>query len=172
MTLKQILFTFCVGLLFTSCDKQTTALYEVTMDATFDLPNNFNTIETYYFPIKNVPTFYSQSAALHSLDTSNVSAVLASRGLITGNFQDVDFDFISRVSIYAVSQKDPNLKREMYYLDLVPLTTDTQLKMLSSSTQLKEILSEELIDLEVRLNFRSFSVSNVKARIEFGYAVF
>lgn len=60
----------------------------------------------------------------------------------------------------------------MYYLDFVPLTTGTQLKMLSSTTQLKDILSEEFIDLEVRLNLRNFTTSNIRAQIEFGYAVF
>lgn len=60
----------------------------------------------------------------------------------------------------------------MYYLDFVPVNTDTQLRMLSSTTQLKDMMNEEFIDLEVRINLRSFTTSNIRAKIEFGYAVF
>ena len=89
----------------------------------------------------------------------------------TSKFQDLDFDFVERISVYAISQKDPTLKREMYYLDIVPLTTGTQLRMLSSTTELKKILSEELIDIEVRLNLRKFTTTLIRARLSFGYAV-
>ncbi|MBK9733765.1 MAG: hypothetical protein IPO92_01855 [Saprospiraceae bacterium] len=142
------------------------------MQAEFDIPVGLNTIETHYFKIRNVPTFYYQSAGLKGLDTSQIKNILASKGLIQGAFQEEDYDFISRISIYAVSQIDPNLKREMYYLDQVPLTTDQELRMLSSSTELKRILSEEFIDLEVRMNFRNFPGPNLRTKIVFGYAVF
>ena len=141
------------------------------MEAEFDIINGLNTIETHYFIIRNVPTFYSQSAQLKGVDTSLIKNVVASRGLMRGKFQDIDFDFISRVSIYAVSRKNPSNKREMYYLDFVPIGTNTELRMLSSSTDLKEIMKEEWIDLEVRLNFRTFTGSNLRSKIVFGYAI-
>ena len=155
-----------------SCSKTDTPLYEVNMQAEFDIPVGLNTIETHYFKIRKVPTFYSQSAGLKGLDTSQIKNVLASKGLMQGVFQAEDYDFISRISIYAVSSIDPNLKREMYYLDQVPLTTDQEIRMLSSSTELKKILSEEFIDLEVRMNFRNFPGPNLRTKIVFGYAVF
>ncbi len=158
--------------LFTSCEKETLVRYEVALDAEFDIPTGLNTVETHYFIIRNVPTFYLQNAALKGVDTSSIVNISASRGLIRSKFQDVDFDFISRISIYAVSKKDATKKREMYYLDFVPVNTDTQLRMLSSTTQLKDMMNEEFIDLEVRINLRSFTTSNIRAKIEFGYAVF
>ena len=169
---KIFVYFFLVILLFTSCEKETVVRYEVPLVAEFDLPTGLNTVETHYFIIRNVPTFYGQNAALKGVDTSTIINVFASRGLIQSKFQDVDFDFISRISIYAVSKKDSNKKREMYYMDFVPLTADTQLRMLSSTTQLKDILKDEFIDLEVRINLRSFTTSNIRAKIEFGYAVF
>ncbi len=154
-----------------SCDKETPVLYEVGLEAEFDISVGLNTIETHYFIIRNVPTFYNQFASQKGIDTSSIKSIVASRGLLTGKFQSIDYDFISRISIYAVSRIDPNNKREMYYLDQVPITTDTELRMLSSSTQLKEILRDEFIDIEVRLNFRTFPTSNLRTKIVFGYAV-
>ncbi len=142
------------------------------MDAEFDIPSGLNTIETHYFIVRNVPTFYKQSADNRNVDTSTIQNIQASRGLIQSRFQDLNFDFVERVSVYAISRKDPGLKREMYYIDFVPLTTGSQLKMLSSTSELKKLMSEEFIDMEIRLNFRNFTTSGIRARIEFGYAVF
>lgn len=159
-------------LLHSSCDKETVVSYEVAMDAEFDIPSGLNTIETHYFTVRNVPTFYKQTADNRNIDTSAIQNVLASRGLIQSRFQDLNFDFVERVSVYAISRKTPSFKREMYYVDIVPLTTGSQLRMLSSTTELKKLMSEEFIDIEVRLNFRNFTTSGIRARITFGYAVF
>jgi hypothetical protein len=171
MRMRLILFALLL-VLFASCEKETIVRYEVSLDAEFDIPIGLNTIETHYFIIKNVPTFYTQSANNRGVDTSGILNVLASRGLIRAKFQDRDFDFVERVSVYAVSRKDPSFKREMYYIDFVPLTTGNQLRMLSSTTELKKIMGEEFIDLEIRLNFRNFNTAPIRARLEFGYAVF
>jgi hypothetical protein len=160
------------SLILVSCDKETVVRYEVSTDAEFEIPIGLNTIETHYFILRNVPTYYLLNASNRGIDTSSIKNVLASKGLLRAKFLDADLDFIGRVSVYAVSKKDPAKKREMYYLDQVPLSTGTQLKMLSSSTELKDILKEELIDLEVRLNFRNFPPSNIRTKIDFGYAVF
>lgn len=168
---RLILYILSVLFLF-SCEKESVIRYEVALDAEFDIPLGLNTIETHYFIVKNVPTFYKQSASNRGLDTLGILNVLATRGLIRAKFQDRDFDFVDRVSVYAVSRKDPSQKREMYYIDFVPITTGNQLRMLSSTTELKKIMSEEFIDLEIRLNFRNFNTAAIRARIEFGYAVF
>jgi hypothetical protein len=168
---RLILWVLSLTILF-SCEKESIIRYDVALDAEFDIPVGLNTLETHYFIIKNVPTFYKQSADNRSLDTSGIANVLASRGLIRAKFQERDFDFVERVSVYAVSRKDPSQKREMYYIDFVPLNTGSQLRMLSSTTELKKLMSEELIDLEIRLNFRNFNTSPIRAKLEFGYAVF
>ena len=98
-------YIFFSLLLLTSCEKETLVRYEVALDAEFDLPTGLNTVETHYFIIRNVPTFYLQNAELKGVDTSSIVNISASRGLIRSKFQDVDFDFINRISIYAVSKK-------------------------------------------------------------------
>lgn len=59
----------------------------------------------------------------------------------------------------------------MYYLDFVPLTTGLELRMLSSTTALKEIIQEETMDIEIRMNVRNFTNTAIRATFEFGYAV-
>jgi len=171
--LNQYYLILILGLsLLTSCDKETVVRYEVSIDAEFDIPTGLNTVETHYFILRNVPTFYKQNADIKGIDTASIVNVAAQSVRVDMGTITQMLNVLEKISIYAVSRKDPNKKREMYYLDFVPLTTGTQLKMLSSTTQLKDILSEEFIDLEVRLNLRNFTTSNIRAQIEFGYAVF
>ncbi len=155
-----------------ACEKERLPLYEVNMDADFVIPSGLNTIATHVFLIRDVPTNYKFSADTRNIDTSSITNIQSARGLMRAKFSSVDYDFISRVSVYAVSRKDPTLRREMYYLDFVPLETNEELKMLSSTSELKEILKEEFIDVEVRLNFRAFTGPALPTRLVFGYAVF
>lgn len=170
--MKYLIFIFGFFLTMSSCEKEVPIRYEARTDAMFIIPLGLNTVETHYFPVYDVPTYYLLNASRFNVDTATIQNIQASKGLLRAKFNDAEFDFIERISVYAVSKKDPTFKREMYYLDFNPINTREELRMLSSTSQLKQIMSEEFIDLEIRLNLRRFSTSNIETIIDFGYAVF
>ncbi|MBL0098943.1 MAG: hypothetical protein IPP49_01930 [Saprospiraceae bacterium] len=98
--------------------------YQADMDAEFDLPTGLNTVETHYFIIRDVPTNYKLNADLKGVDTSSIFNVQASKGLLTSKFGGVDFDFINRISVYAVSKKDPSKKGKCITLNLYQSAQD------------------------------------------------
>jgi hypothetical protein len=157
---------------FSGCDKESNVKYEVQLEAQLEIPPGLNNVETHYFILRNIPTFYKQSAEARGINPESITSVRSSRGLLIGDFQSINMDFIQRISIYAVSRKDPNEKREIYYLDEVPFGVNDELRMLSSTTELIQILSEEFVDLEIRLNFRSFIGTTIRTKLIFGYTVF
>ncbi|MBK8624583.1 MAG: hypothetical protein IPN86_03075 [Saprospiraceae bacterium] len=166
------LFTSIFLIIFmSSCEKEEPIKFEGRMDAEFVIPLGINTVETHYITVRDIPTFFLQNAENFKLDTSNIRNIQASKGSLKAKFNDAEFDFIERISVWAVSRSNPNLKREMYYLDFNPLDTREELRMLSSTSQLYEIIREQSIDLEIRLNLRRFPTSNIKTIIDFGYAV-
>ncbi|MBK9255446.1 MAG: hypothetical protein IPM42_08165 [Saprospiraceae bacterium] len=156
---------------FTACEKETPFLYEVNLDANLDIPPGLNNVVTHIFVLRDLPTFYAQSAEARGLNPTTLKSVRAARGLLRTDFQSVDLDFIDRISVFAVSKKDPNEKREMFYVDNVPFGIGEELKMLSSTTELINIISEELIDVEIRINIRSFSGTTIRTKLIFSYAV-
>ncbi len=172
-----VLFILAITLLFNSCNKDehcgTFMKFEGRMEATLTIPNGLNTIETHYFFIRDVPTNFRTLALANNRDVENIDCIVASRGLMRAVFDDFRYDFIERIQIYAVTKTEPIKKREMYFLDFVPLNTGTVLPMSSSTTELKQILLEnDVIDLEVRLVLRDFSRGNIITRLDFGFAVF
>lgn len=166
------LFLLAQMLLFTGCTKQTPSLYEVNLEREFDIPAGLNNIETHYLFLRNVPTFYKQFATANGVDSAGIQSVRAARGLLTSQFQNINFDFIDRISISVVSRNDPNIRREMYYLDEVPFNTGPELRLLSSVTELREVIREEFVDIEIRLNLRVSSGTSIRTKLNFSYAVF
>jgi hypothetical protein len=153
-----------------SCSKDVTVLFVGNMRATFDIPAGANVIETYYITVKNVPTFFEQTSSLANVSFDQVKVLQSAKGLLRSSFQPETYDFIERISIYVSTEKNPSNKREMYYVDFVPYTTDTELRMQSSTSDLLNILNEETVDLEIRINFREFVTRNIPTTIDFGYA--
>lgn len=155
-----------------SCDKERRVSFLGEFDASFDIPSGLNTIETHFFVLRNVPTFYSTKAALAGVDTSNVANINSGKGLMKNIFSSQHLDFIEEISVLAISRKNPEIRREMYYLEFVPFNTNTEMRFLSSTTELKEVLSEDFIDLEVRINLRSFVPGNIRTTLNLSYVVY
>ena len=121
--MARLLVLFIVIGMMTSCEKDPDIRYQALLDAEFVIPTNLNTLETHYFTIENVPTFFFQNAQLHNVDTSSILDIKAAKGLLRATFNDADYDFIERIVVNVYSNKNPR-KKEMYYLDFVPLNTD------------------------------------------------
>jgi hypothetical protein len=155
-----------------SCTKDKPILFVGNFDADLEIPAGLNTVETHYFILRNIPVYFLQNALLSGVDTSKISNISAGRGSINHILGSQDLDFISTVSIYVVSRKNPTVKREMFYLDFVPFATRREIRLLSSTTELKDVLKEDVVDLEVRLLFRSFVPNTLRVKLNLGYTVF
>lgn len=171
---KHSTFLFLVSLLLlvSSCGNDGRAFDEVRMPAEFTIPPGLNTIEAHFFVLKGVPTFYEQNLQVFGLAKDNVVNIQAAKGQILQTSSDIDLDFISSITIDVVSRTNPNERAEMYYNEQIPLTQGANLRMLSATSELKDLLSEELVDLEVRLTFRRFPPTTVRCDLDLGYAIF
>jgi hypothetical protein len=154
-----------------SCTDNINTIFDQPISARFDIPSGLNTVETHYFVIPNVPTFFKEASNNNNVDPSTVVKVLPIRGLIRGTFGSEDFGFIDRITIWAVSKKDPTVRAEIYYLDQVPFSVDNEIRLLSGSGNIAEIIKEDFINVEVGLTLRDFNSRNIPATIDFGYAV-
>jgi len=170
MIKKLLLCILTIGIL-TSCEKELTYLYEVKLDTEFTIPSGLNTLETYYFTIHDVPTLFKFNADLHKVDTASITDVKAAYGLLRPSFNDTDLSFVEQVvvNVYTI---DITNKKEMYYLEFVPLSTKKELKLLSSTTQLVKMMKSEVVKIEVGIKLRQYNVGNLKTKLELGYVVF
>lgn len=157
-----------IGLL--SCSKDNDLVYDFRLQTSLNVPPSLNTLETHYFFIRELPTFYKANLESRGISSEAVSLVNSSRGIFSTRFTSYDLAFIRLVTVSAISRKSGK-RVEMFYREDVPFNEDSDLQMISSLGNLKEILAEETMDLEIRLEFRSFPPPGLTLQLDYGYLV-
>lgn len=161
-----------IGFLTISCGKDQRELFVIDNEIEFILPGGLNTIETHIFLVRDVPTFFDQSLQTYGYREEDVTQIGSGRGLLTGSFQNIDYDFIGEISIRALSQRERGLSREMFYRENIPFTHDGELQLLSSISNLTDILSDPFVDIEIRIRLRDIVPADIQNKLIFSYAVF
>ena len=155
-----------------SCGDDRQELFLVENEVDFIIPVGLNTIETHVFVIQDVPTLYNENLSIFGVSESDVMSISSGRGLLTGSFGEIDYDFIDQLSVRIRSNTSPEFDREMFYREQIPFSHNGDLQLLSSISELKEIISENTMDVEVRIRLRNFIPANLQAKLIFSYAVF
>jgi hypothetical protein len=168
---KNALFIFFCCFLW-SCSSGPQELFVIDNEIEFILPGGLNTVETHVFIIRDVPTFFDQSLEAYSIRKEDVAQIGAGRGLLTGSFINIDYDFIGEISIRALSQRDRGLTREMFYRENIPFTHDGELQLLSSISNLTDIFTDPFVDIEIRIRLRNIVPTDLQNKLIFSYAVF
>lgn len=172
--MKKYLFIFLLGVsaLFSSCADNVEPIFFVTVDRDFDIPGNLNTIETHFFELKNVPVNLDQNLSVYNMTEDQVVNINPADATLTSSFNNVDWTFIQRIEVYAVSRLDNSKKQRMFNSTEPDFTNRSQLVMFNSFVDVKDTFKEGLIDLEVRIKTRAFVPGNIRANLTFSYAVF
>lgn len=170
--LKIAFFLILVTSIF-SCEKSAKPLYDVKLDADFDLNivSSGSNLVRNYVVIKDISVFYKQNADQRGVDTSRILVAYPSFGLIKSRFGNEDMSFVQDVIVNLITSTGARI--EIYRLDFVEFNTGSEIRMLSQTFGgLKKELAKEKIDIEIGFKFRQTPPFNFKGRIEFGYAVF
>jgi len=154
------------------CGKDEEVIYEAKFEQRFVIPSGLNTVLTHYITIQNVYTDCIRRTQNAGLAIEDIKKIQASFGKLRTYLSNQDLDFIQDISIVVVSRTDPAKKVEMYYSEFVPFTVDEEIKLQSGAAELKEIIKEDYIDLEVRLNIRGFVPNAVEVVLDASYVVY
>ena len=108
---------------------------------------------------------------LTGLDESTIGEILPRRAEITAPFDNIDFGIVQEVSIWAVSTTDSELRKEIFYQDRINLNDQKELRLFSSLSEVKDILLNDHVDLEVRFKFRAFTPTQIETRLIMNFLV-
>ena len=162
MSIKRIIiFSFTLMCLL-SCGSSENILGEMEIEAELLIPAGLNTFDTHYFYVRNVPTRIS-NVIVNSLES--VDRIQASNAQLVGRVQEIDYGIIDEIIINVFSPSDPSTLKEVFYNNRIPFSQDDDLQLLSSLSNVNEILSEEFVDLEIRIVFRSFTPRELDTRL-------
>jgi len=155
------------------CGESATPAFEVALEVQFDIPNSgvapgFRGTRT----ISGVNTFFAQNLSNNGMSLSDVTSISSGRAVFQSNYQNIDLSFIHEISILAVDRENPSTKREMFYLTDIRFDEDYSTELFGSLSELKDILSDPLIDLEIVLDYRNTIPVNFIGELQFTYLVF
>ena len=152
-----------------SCGDDRVVLFDMEFEAEFDIPAGLNTIETWYFDIPNVNTFYSSFSG--GIDEAAITSIYSSTCTLDGRFGLIDYDFIRDIYINAWDPTDITSKRELFYRENIPIDDSNEIVLFGNLANVKEVLNNDLVNLEVRINFRN-NPSNVENRLTLRFQAF
>lgn len=155
-----LVFTCLMGLL--SCGTSENLLGEMELEAELLIPAGLNTFDTHYFYVRDVPTRIS-SVIVNSQD--GIDRIQASNAQLVGRFQDVDYGIISEIIINVMSPDDPSNLKEVFYNNRIPFNQSDDLQLLSSLSNVNDLLTEDFVDLEIRIVFRSITPRELDSRL-------
>ena len=165
MKFRWIILLFVLSLL--GCTSGGERLFDIELEADFTIGAGLNTFDTHYFIVRRVPTRIQNF--LGNTDPSLVGQILPTRAELTAPFTTIDFSIVREVSIWAVSIEDPNKRKEIFYQDRIDFDEQRELRLFSSLSEVKDIFFEERFDLEIRLNFRTFTPTEIETRLHMDF---
>ena len=152
-----------------SCTNLEDALFEMRVDADFTIPPGLNSFDTHHFIIRDVPTRFRNFVS--NPDDVNIGTVRPSQATLSALFVGIDWAIIREISVHVVSDTNPNLSKEVFFNDRINSSQVKDLELLSSLSEVKDILFQDFLTLEVRLNFRRVTSAEVEGRITMNFNV-
>jgi len=155
------------GLCFTSCRKEDDAfLFRMEYDQIIALPPGLNTVETYTFVIRDLPTHFQALLSAHGVAEESVRSVNPGAIRLTDELNQLDFNRFERVSLLA-STGDFKNEKEIGYQETIPLNSSNQLQLFPTLVDARDIFSQNTFNLRLKIKLRNFlsSTSNMRLRI-------
>ncbi len=161
-------FALFVGsILIGGCGSDDVPEVLINAEADFEiLVEKSSTLVTHYYRSFNVRTNISNYTG--SKDGITINPYSAT---MEGIFVKESYGFIRDISIYVISQNDPSKRKEIFYREEILPNEDETLELFPTLLDVTDILSEEIVDIEVRINLRSFVPQTFDNRIRFNYSI-
>ena len=138
ITYKLIFAVLVMGILV-SCKKDNREeLVELNYTVDFDIQPGLNTFDTHFYVVTPLNSQYIARLDAAGHTASEVGAVEPKEGDLGSVFQDVNLDFIHRVSIYIFDPFNPADKIEFFYLDPVPFKNKTVIHLFPGIANIQE----------------------------------
>lgn len=161
-----------VSMIMHSCSNNAEPRFFVDIERDFNVETTLNPVVTHFFELKNIDTRLDQSLDIYNLPEENITGISPSDAVLTTASGLMDWSLVNTVEIWAVSRVDPSNRVQIFFIRSRDPGNSNELKLFNTFGDLSEIMTEETIDLEVRLTTITSITGNFRARLLFNYAVF
>ena len=167
MSYKLLYFLLSMGVMV-SCKKDNREeLFELNYFIDFEIPPGLNTFDTHIWTVSPLNSQFDSKLASSGHVVNEVGAVEPKEGDLSSVFEDVNLNFIHRVSVYIFDPFNPANKIEFFYLDPVPFKNKTVIHLFPGISNVQEWIESGFFGVEVRIDFREITPAVTQMRLDF-----
>lgn len=148
---------FCLFILscclFSACQKGPTV--DIPFRTYVTIPAGLNTGFSHHFVLKNIP----------GVSFENLTDAQPSYVTLAVEYGENNLDFIHQAYFYTV---DGSQRREIAYQTDLPLTNSSSAQLFPSILDMKEHITKDEFEMELKVIFRAIPVTETRIRIDFG----
>jgi hypothetical protein len=142
-------------------------LFILTDFVDFEIQPGLNTFDTHFYVIgPKISKLHAQLTAT-GRTPGDVKTIEPRRAFLASVFEDINLDFIHRVSVYIFDPFNTSDKIEFFYLDPVPFKNKTGIQLFPGIADIHEWMEREYFGIEIRLDFREVTPTLAQMRFEF-----
>ncbi len=167
----------CLLLFLSACGESNESLLEVKNQTDIQVLAGQGVIATHYYTNFDVPTLWGSHLGNSGLDVNALGDVLANRATLVSLFGE-DLNYIEKVSVWAYPN-DPIaytngslVGTEIFFLDFAEIRAKQEIQLFGNLTVLNDIITEDRMIVEIRLNYRSITPTNMDLRLNMEFSVF
>lgn len=171
---KQLpILTVIIGsiLLSPGCSKDEEPRFSMPVEVTVFFEDGFSTVETYTTEIFSLPNQMQTRLAQNGMTADQVTSIVAGRGQIIPVSPNVQYQLLNNIVI-NVSSVDNDDLNEMYYNDFIEFDHNGNLELLSSISEIKDIMLDGVFDLQVKYNLRQSLLTRTEHKLRFDLLIY
>jgi hypothetical protein len=159
-------FLFLLASIVLSCDKgEVDRKFSIRLDRNFEVPAGLDYLNAHYFVLDEIPTFYQQVVNQQNVPAGTKITLVPESAVISSIYNDVDFDFVDKVSVRIFTNTNVKDKPEAFYIEYIPTTVDGELRLIPTSFDAQPFLKDGIVNAEVRFFFKRTTPQLMNLRI-------
>ena len=164
------LLIFLLPLFLTNCKKDENVLFRMEYTEAFEIQAGLNTFETHHFLLKNINTNINSYLANYGGSASELLAINPRSARLETLFSNATYDIITDISV-RMYLDDPTDYKEIFYREDVPFNTGSNLDLIPTLVDVKEMLTDERYSIDVAFLFRETPPEFIESRLTFDFFV-
>jgi len=161
---------FSIGIIFilsslVSCGKNE-PIFRISTFIDFTIPAGSSSVTILGFENEVIFPFETQLNNLGGTVPA-IMSVNANNAIFYPRFDpEVNLDFINVIEINVLDQDDLTFSREVFHFDPIPFGTKNDIELFPSLPDIKSLIKDEKLLVQVELQFRAPPPRNIDIRIE------
>jgi len=136
----------------------------------FEILPGLNTQDTHIYTQSPIESKYEERLDASGHTDDEVDLIQSKDAYLSSKFEDVDLDFIRRISVYIFDPSNPANKIEFFYLDPIPYKEKTSIRLFPGITDVSDWIKSGYFGVEIRLDYREVTPALIEMKLEFDLA--